>query len=166
MNWKSNRNTWILINSRGLNSREKLKISGYIIYKVNYTESLADRSPIANEYDIQHKLLKDFHTDVFAPEIQINLGAIIIAVIYLPLRRPYLSFTVIYRRLNNSITTYIIEDFIGRHFGNKNNNTAGKKCNKFSKSRQNSAFGTTLFNIFTYKLCYNSWQFFATSSII
>ncbi len=53
MIWKTNRNSLIdnylsvspdliLINSHGLKSNEVLKIPGYKIYKINYTESLAD----------------------------------------------------------------------------------------------------------------------------
>ncbi len=47
---------------------------------------------------------------------------------YLLPRRPSLPFTDMYKLLNNSIPTYIIGDFSGRHrhFGNVDNNTVGK----------------------------------------
>ena len=138
LNWNSNKNSLIdnylkilpdliLINSHGLKSTE-LKIPGYKTCKLNYTESLADGSVIAINYNNLHKLYDDFETDIPAVEIQTNLGPIIISSTYLPPRRPYLPFTDIYRILSNNIPTYIIGDFNARHkhFANSDNNTVGK----------------------------------------
>lgn len=130
MNWKTNKNSLIdnyltvspdliLINSHGLKSNEALKIPWYRIYKLNYTESIADGSAVAIKYNIQHELYDDYDTDVLAVEIETNLGPIIISTTCLPPRRPYLPFTDIYILLNNNVPTYIIGDFNGRrtHFG-------------------------------------------------
>ena len=63
-----------------------------------------------------------------AAEIQTNLGPILLPTTYLPPRRPFLPFTDMHRLLSNSITTYIIGDFNGRHtsFGNTDCYTVGK----------------------------------------
>lgn len=139
MHWKTNKDSLltcyaqidsdiILINSHGLNSTELLKIPGYRIHKINSSESRNDGSAIAIKFNIQHKLFDDFDTDVLAIQVETVLGPIIIATMYLPPRRPYLPFTDFYRLLNNTIPTYILGDFNGRHkyFGNNNNNTVGK----------------------------------------
>lgn len=118
----------ILINSHGLKSNESLKIPGYKVHKVNYSESQSDGSAIAIKFNIQHKLLDDFDTDFLAVEIHTSLGPIIIATTYLPPRRPFLPYTDMHKLLNNTIPTYILGDFNGRHsiFGNNDNNTVGK----------------------------------------
>ncbi len=64
MNWRTNKNSLIenylktnldlIINSHGLKSTEQLKIPGYKTYKTNYSETLADGSPIGIKYNIQH----------------------------------------------------------------------------------------------------------------
>ncbi len=139
LNWKTNKHSLIpnyvscnpdiiLINSHGLKSNEELKIPGYIVHKINYTESLSDGSAIAVKYNMKYKLYDTFDTDFLAIEIDTNLGPIIIATTYLPPRRPYLPYTDMYKLLNNSIPTYIIGDFNGRHtsLGNRDNNTVGK----------------------------------------
>jgi len=56
------------------------------------------------------------------------LGPIQVATTYLPPRRPFLPYPDMHRLLSNSIPTYILGDFNGRHsvFGNKDNNTVGK----------------------------------------
>ena len=73
--------------------------------------------------------MDDFDTDFLAIEIETSLGPIIIATTYLPPRRPFLQYTDSHKLLRNSITTYILGDFNGRHttFGNRENNTVGKK---------------------------------------
>ncbi len=138
LNWRTNKHSLlpnyinnnpdlILINSHGLKSNEELKIPGYRTYKVNYTENLSDGSAIAIKFDMKHKLFDDFDTDFLAVQIETNLGPIIIATTYLPPRRPFLPYTDIHKLLSNSIPTYIIGDFNGRHtnFGNRENNTVG-----------------------------------------
>ena len=139
MNWRTHKQTLILnyiandpdiilLNSTGLKSNEELKIPGYRIYKINYSESLSDGSAIAIKYNIKHKLYDDFDTDFLAVELTTSLGPIIIATTYLPPRRPFLPYTDIHRLLSNSIPTYILRDFNARHivFGNRDNNTVGK----------------------------------------
>ena len=107
---------------------EQQKIPGYKTYKLNHTESLADGSAITIKYNITHKLYDDFDTDVLAVEIQTSLRPIKISTTYLTPRRPYRSFTDIYRPLSNNIPTYIIGDFNARHkhYGNSEYNTLGK----------------------------------------
>lgn len=105
-----------------------MKIPGYRVYKVNYTEEQSDGSAIAIKHNINHKLFDDFDTDFLAVEIDTNLGPIIIATTYLPPRRPYLPYTDILRLLSNTVPTYILGDFNARHtsLGNRENNTVGK----------------------------------------
>ncbi len=107
----------------GKKSKESLEISGYNVYKANYSESIADGSAIAIKYNIPHKLYDDFDFDVLAVEIQTHLGSIIISTMYLPPRKPFLPFADMHRPLINIIQTYII-DFNGRHrhLGNGTNN--------------------------------------------
>ena len=71
--------------------------------------------------------MDDFDTDFLAIEIETSLGPIIIATTYLP-PRPFLPYTDMHKLLSNSIPTYILGDFNGRHttFGNRDNNTVGK----------------------------------------
>ncbi len=139
LNWKTNKHSLIpnylthnpdliLINSRGLKSGEDLKIPGYRIYKINYTESISDGSAIAVKHNIKHKLHDDFDTDFLALEVETSLGPIKIATTYLPPRRPFLPYTDMHKLLSNFIPTYIIGDFNGRHtsFGDTENNTVGK----------------------------------------
>ena len=61
-------------------------------------------------------------------EIETSLGPIIVATTYLPPRRPFLPYTDMHRLLSNSVPTYILGDFNGRHttFGNRDCNTVGK----------------------------------------
>ncbi len=61
-------------------------------------------------------------------EIETSLDPIQIATTYLHPRRPFLPYIDIYKLLSNSIPTYIIGDFNGRHtsFGYRENNTVGK----------------------------------------
>lgn len=118
----------LLLNSHGLKNSEELKIPGYRVYKINYTENIYDGSAIGIKHNIKHKLFDNFDTDFIAVEIETSLGPIQVATTYLPPRRPFLPYTDMYRLLSNSIPTYILGDFNGRHsvFGNKNNNTVGK----------------------------------------
>ncbi len=111
-----------------MKTNEDLKIPGYIVHKINYTESLADGSAIAIKHQIKYKLYDSFDTDFLAVEIDTNLGPVIIATTYLPPRRPYLPYTDMHKLLNNTIPTYIIGDFNGKHtaLGNRDNNTVGK----------------------------------------
>lgn len=97
-----------MINSHGLKSNESLKIPGYIIHKINYSEENSDGSAIAVKQNIKYKLYDDFDTDVLAVEIEANLGPIIISTTYLPPRRPFLPFTDFFRLLNNNIPTSVI----------------------------------------------------------
>ena len=71
--------------------------------------------------------MDDFDTYFLAIEIKTSLGPIIIATTYLP-PRPFLPYTDMHKLLSNSIPTYILGDFNGRHttFGNRDNNTVGK----------------------------------------
>ena len=80
MNWKTNKNSLIdsylkvqpdliLMNSHGLKSTEALRIPGYKIHKLNYSENYADGSAIAIKYNIPHKIYDDYETDVLAVEI-------------------------------------------------------------------------------------------------
>ena len=128
INYKFNNPDIILINSHGLRSYEELKIPGYRIYEINYSEEVSDGSAIVVKYNIKHKLYDDFDTDFLAVEIERNLGPIIIATTYLPPRRAFLPYPDILRLLSNNIPTYILGNFNGRHtvFGNKENNTVGK----------------------------------------
>ncbi len=118
----------ILLNSHGLKNSEELKIPGYRIYKINYTENIYDGSAIGIKHNINHRLFDDFDTDFIAIEIDTSLGPIQVATTYLPPRRPFLPYTDMHRLLSNSIPTYILGDFNGRHsiFGNRDNNTVGK----------------------------------------
>ena len=118
----------ILLSSHGLKDNQELKIPGFKIYKVNYSESLSDGSAIAIKHNIKHKLIDDFDTDFLAVELDTSLGPIILATTYLPPRRPFLPYTDMLRLLSNNIPTYILGDFNGRHtaFGNRDNNTVGK----------------------------------------
>ncbi len=98
------------------------------MHKINYNESLSDGSAIAIKYNIKYKLYDNFDTDFLAVEIDTNLGPVIISATYLPPRRPYLPDTDMHKLLSNSIPTYIIGDFNGKHtsFGNRENNTVGR----------------------------------------
>ncbi len=139
LNWRTNKQTLIInyitndpdiivLNSHGLKSSEELKIPGYRIYKINYSESLSDGSAIAIKYNIKHKLYDDSDTDFLAVELHTSLGPIIIATTDLPPRRPFLPYTDMHRLLSNNIPTYILGDFNARHtaFGNRDNNTVGR----------------------------------------
>ncbi len=139
LNWKTNKYSLIpnylsinpdiiLISSHGLKSKEELKIPGYKIHKINYSEEISDGSAIAMKYNTQHKLFDNFDTDFLAIENETSLGPIIIATTYLPPRRPFLPYTDMHRLLSNNIPTYIIGYFSGRHtaFGNKDKNNVGK----------------------------------------
>ncbi len=65
MNWNTNKQSLTenylrtspditLKNSHGQKSNESLKIPGYRVYKVNYTESLSEGSAIAIKYNFSH----------------------------------------------------------------------------------------------------------------
>ncbi len=127
-NYVSNNPDLILLNSHGVKSSEELNIPGYKVYKINYSENLSDGSAIAVKYNIKHKLYDDFDTDFLAVEIETSLGSIRIVTTYLPPKRPFLPYTDMHRLLSNSISTYILGDFNGRHtlLGNRDNNTVGK----------------------------------------
>ncbi len=62
LNWRTNKESLIenylkvkpdliLINSHGLKNNESLKIPGYKVCKLNYTESVSDGSAIAIRYN-------------------------------------------------------------------------------------------------------------------
>ena len=70
MNWKTNKNSLIdnylkvqpdliLMNSHGLKSTEALKIPGYKVHKLNYSENYADGLAIAIKYNITIKFMID-----------------------------------------------------------------------------------------------------------
>ena len=80
-----------MLNSHGLKNNEILKIPGYRVYKVNYSENLSDGSAIAIKHNIKHKLFDDFDSDFLAVEINTSLGPIVIATTYLPPRRPFFT---------------------------------------------------------------------------
>ena len=67
-----------------MKSNEEIKIPGYRVYKVNYSENNSDGSAISIKHDIKHKLLDHFDTDFLAVQIETSLGPIIIAITYLP----------------------------------------------------------------------------------
>ncbi len=117
----SNNPDLILLNSHGVKSSEELKIPGYKVYKINYSENVSDGSAIAVKYNIKHKLYDDFDTDFLAVEIETT---------YLPPRRPFLPYTDMHMLLSISIPTYILGDFNGRYtlLGNRDNNAVGKKA--------------------------------------
>ena len=107
MNWKTKQNSLIdnylkvqpdliLMSSHGLKSTEALKIPGYKVHKLNYSENYADGSAIAIKNNIPHKVYDDYDTDVLAVEIETSLGPIIISTTYLSPRRLYLPFPDIY----------------------------------------------------------------------
>ncbi len=77
---------------------------------------------------LNNKLYDTFDTDFLAVEIDTSLGPIIISTTYLPPIRPYLPYADMHKLLSNSIPTYILGDFNGKHtiFGNRDNNTVGK----------------------------------------
>ncbi len=137
MHWKTNKQSITLnildvkpnialLNSHCLKSNESLKLPGCIIYRTNTTEEANDGSAIAIKNTIQHKFY-DFLTDVLAVEIDTTFLPIIIATMYLPPRRPYLSYPDIYNLMNNNIPTYLL-DLIASHtlFGNSSSNTVGR----------------------------------------
>ena len=139
MHWKTHKNSLTenyfnisldltLINSHGLKATEPLKIPGYKVYKVNYSQELSDESAIAVKYNVAHKLYDDYITDVLAVEINTNVRPIIISTTYLPPQRPFLPSPDILKLLNNNIPTYINGNINGRHqhFGNRDSNTVGK----------------------------------------
>ncbi len=104
----------LLLNSHGLKNSEELKIPGYRVYKINYTQTNSDGSAIGIKYDINHKLFDDFDTDFIAVQIDSSFGPIQVATTYLPPRRPFLPYTDMHRLLSNNIPTYILGDFNGR----------------------------------------------------
>lgn len=162
----------ILLNSHGLKNTESLKIPGYVIHKINTTETISDGSAIAIKHGIFHKLKDDFITDFIAIEVNTTQGPVIIATTYLPPRRPFLPFPDMYKLLNNNIPVYILGDFNCSHtiFGNRNNNTVGKNIAHLINSgnllhlgphfptyiRQGSA--TNPDKVFSNKQCYHNVQ--------
>ena len=106
----------LLLNSHGLKTCEELKIPGYKIYKINYSENIYDGSAIGIKYNIKHKLFDDFDTDFLCVEIDTSLGPIQIATTYLPPRRPYLPYTDMHRLLRLLSNTFWGTLMVGTEF--------------------------------------------------
>lgn len=105
----------VLINSYGLKDKERLKIPGYQVYKINNTNDIHDGSAIAVKQTLQHKFDNDFDTDFLAIEVHTTLGKIKIVTTYLPPHRAFLPFTDIHKLLSNNIPTFIISDLNAQH---------------------------------------------------
>lgn len=80
----------ILINEHGVKNGNQIKIFNYNIYQSNKSNEKNDGVAIAVKKTMKHRLIDDFMQEFIATKIETTVGEIIIAVTYLPPRRPYL----------------------------------------------------------------------------
>lgn len=126
----------ILINSHGSLNNKRIKLFGYVTYQRNNSGELNDGVALAIKSNIKHRLVDDFIDEFIGVKIQTTLGDVLICTTYLPPRRNYLPAQDLLKILNNTIPTYILGDFNGRHaiFGNADSNNVGRALNTLIQS--------------------------------
>ena len=127
----------ILINSHCLPNNNSLKIPGYKVYQTNTMEYHSDGCAIAIKYNIKHKPIHDFISDILALEIETTTGNIVVSTMYQPPSRDYIptpDFITLFRR---NYPVYMIADLNANHqtFGYARANVKGRQLFKMIQNK-------------------------------